>query len=123
MATEAHTSIASCAALAARVTKRLSPGQNGTKRYQTEFGESLVCVRYRQDGNRRYTTVELLVDHSDLPPRGPSLKDFVAVHIDYREKELRQLVKEEGAMWDPDSRVWIMPRSLAKRLGVEDRIK
>ena len=30
----------------------LRPGQNGTKPYQKQYGDPLVCVRYRYDEHR-----------------------------------------------------------------------
>lgn len=49
----------------ARATLR--PGQRGTKKLVTRFGDRLICVRYRYDSTRRkrFTTVELIVDESD----------------------------------------------------------
>ena len=47
---------------ASKINKRLAPGQNGTKRYLNQYGNALVCVRYRQDQSQRYTTVEIVVD-------------------------------------------------------------
>jgi hypothetical protein len=107
----------------ARVSKRLTPGQNGTKRFQAQYGAAPICVRYRQDSRKRYTTVELIVDQHDLPPPSPSRKDFVAVAIGYQEKDLRVRAEAMGATWAADIRLWIMPRSLAKRLGLEGRVQ
>lgn len=78
-------------------------------------------MRYRQDSRKRYTTVELIVDQQDLPPPSPSLKDYVAVAIGYGEKDLRGRAKAMGATWAADIRLWIMPRSVAKQLGLEGR--
>lgn len=107
----------------ARVSKRLLPGQNGTKRPQSEYGNALVCVRYRQDGQKRYTTIELVIDEQELPPRATRLQDIVAVAICYQERELRAEAKKSGAHWDAERRAWLMPRSTAKALGIEGRIQ
>lgn len=47
-----------------RVSKKLMPGQPGTKRLSALYGDALVCVRYRQDraSGRRFTTIEIVVD-------------------------------------------------------------
>lgn len=97
-----------------KVSKKLLPGQNGTKRYRQEYGAALVCVRYRTDANRRrYTTVEIVVDERALP--GPAIAgelddgDVIAVRIEYHEAELRARVKQAGAKWDSEQRVWHMP--------------
>ena len=67
-----------------RVSKRLTPGQNGAKRFQAQYGSALVCVRYRQDSRKRYTTVELIVDEQDLTPTSIPLRDFVVVPFGYQ---------------------------------------
>lgn len=110
-------------ALRARVSKRLAPGQNGTKRLQAEYGNALVCVRYRQDGRKRHTTVERVIEEQTRPPRAARLEDFIVVAIGYPERELRAQAKQSGARWDAERRLWIMTRDLAKRLGIEDRIQ
>ena len=107
----------------ARVSKRLTPGQNGTKRLQAEYGNALVCVRYRLDGRKRYTTVELVIDEQELPPPSTRLQDIVAVTIGYQERTLRDQAKKLGAQWDADRRVWLMPRATAKAIGLEARIQ
>jgi predicted aminopeptidase len=45
-----------------RVEQTLRPGQRGTRRFVDRFGDRLVCVRYRAEGDRRVTMVELVVD-------------------------------------------------------------
>lgn len=46
------------------------PGQHGTKRHVEQYGDRLVCVRYRYDeaGRRRFTTVEIIVDEAPWEP-------------------------------------------------------
>jgi hypothetical protein len=46
-----------------RVRLKLKPGQRGTKHLSRQYGDRLVCVRYRYDEEtkKRYTTVELIV--------------------------------------------------------------
>lgn len=107
----------------ARVTKRLNPGDNGTKRWLAQYGDSIVCVRYRQDGKKRYTTVELVVDEQTLlnPPRKE--REIIAVAIDCKEQTLRLQARQSGATWDGERRLCLMPRATAKRLGLEDRIQ
>jgi hypothetical protein len=43
-----------------RTRLHLKPGQKGTKRLLALYGDSLVCVRYRYDAERRkrFKTVE-----------------------------------------------------------------
>lgn len=49
----------------------LRPGQKGTKKLVIEYGDKLVAVRYRYDRERqrRYKTVELVVEESAWSPR------------------------------------------------------
>ena len=50
------------------VIKTLRPGDSGTKKLTEHYGDRLVCVRYRKDGKRqrRYTTIELIVDEGPI---------------------------------------------------------
>ncbi len=106
-----------------RVSKRLTLGQNGTKRLQAEYGNALVCVRYRLDDRKRYTTVELVIDEQALPPPATRRQDIVAVTIGYQERALRDQAQKLGAHWDAERRAWLMPRSTAKAIGHETRIQ
>lgn len=53
-----------------RVGLVLKPGQRGTKKLSKIHGESLLCVRYRYDEetNKRYKTVELIIESKDWHP-------------------------------------------------------
>jgi hypothetical protein len=46
------------------------PGQPGTREYVEEYGDRLICVRYRYDAatQRRYKTIELIVDEAPWAP-------------------------------------------------------
>jgi hypothetical protein len=46
---------------------KLKPGQKGTKRLTGEYGDSLVCVRYRYDAEtgKGYETAEIVVSEAD----------------------------------------------------------
>ncbi len=54
------------------IRKTLKPGQHGTLKYVQQYGESLVCIRYRYDADQNvyYTTAELIVK------KRPCLKNF-----------------------------------------------
>ena len=99
------------------VLKKLSPKTPGAKRYASQYGETLVCVRYREDphGKRRLTTVELIVDERPLPvPAG--------VRIAYGETELRRQVKAAGGIWDAERRLWRLPKTVIRKLKLEHRV-
>ena len=59
-----------------RVRLHLKPGQKGTKQLLAQYGDRLICVRYRYDAQRkkRFKTVELLVAERDWKPPPPSLR-------------------------------------------------
>ena len=120
---------ASAPATQAGISKKLAPGQPGTKRYQRQFGDALVCVRYRINPKtaRRYTTVEIVVDEKQLPgfpaPGGTTDETLVALAITYGETELRQRVKQAGARWDQNRKAWIVPYRIARQLGLHGRIR
>ncbi len=106
-----------------RVIKKMSPGQSGALKLARQYGETLVCVRYRKSMNGliRYTTIELVVDAAPLAKRH-SGDDILAVHVDRGEVELRQRVKSGGGMWDPQARVWRLSRKQVKQLGLLTRV-
>jgi hypothetical protein len=99
------------------VVKKLAPGSPGAKRYAGRYGDALVCVRYRDDpaNHRRLTTVELVVDARPLPPP-------VGLRIAYGETALRQQIKAAGGIWDAERKLWRVPRTVARKLKLENRI-
>jgi hypothetical protein len=106
-----------------RVIKKLSPQQSGALKLARQYGETLVCVRYRQseDSLIRYTTVELVVESAPLIKR-PSGDEILAVQLDHRERDLRQRIKSRGGQWDPQAHVWRLPRKLVRQLGLLKRV-
>ena len=84
----------------------------------TRFGAQLVCVRYREDATRnlRYTTVELVVDER------PGKSASSLVRIGYQETALRQQVMAADGTWDAQKKLWNLPKSAVRRLGLKDRI-
>ena len=56
-----------------RVRLHLKPGQKGTKQLLAQYGDRLLCVRYRYDAQRkkRLKTVELVVAEHDWEPPSP----------------------------------------------------
>jgi hypothetical protein len=47
----------------------------------------------------------------------------VSVQIDWNEQSLRQLVKDAGARWDANGKVWRMPKRLAGILRLAHRVE
>jgi len=100
-----------------RVAKKLSPGSPGTARWLREYGEQLVCVRYRQDvdGEVRTTTVELVVEQVPLRARAPR---EVAVRLPMNSREMRSTLLAAGGRWDSHLKLWFAPKSVARALGL-----
>ncbi len=111
---------------------KLIPGQRGTKKLLQTYGDQLVCVRYRYDEirNRRYKTVELIVDEvpwvasitSKKHKRPDESYKLVSVRIEYGEIQIRNKVKEAGGKWNSIEKVWSMPYRKAVECGLEKRI-
>lgn len=109
---------------------RLKPGQDGARKPVQQYGHRLVCVRYRYDERtqRRYKTVEIIVDEVAWQPSGrpPAARrdkySPVFVRIRFEERDLRERVKSAGAQWDPERLLWLLPLNKAQDLGLEDRI-
>jgi hypothetical protein len=72
----------------------LLPGQNGTKQLLAEYGDQLVCVRYRYDKDRfkRFKTVELIVEEKDwIPSNHHEIPKPVWLQIGFEETGLRAM--------------------------------
>jgi hypothetical protein len=114
------------------VIKKMQPGQPGTKRYTRQYGESLVCVRYRRDvaNSRRLTTVELIVDtgfyqqetNPIIKTMCPNANRNVYVRVGYEESALRMQIKMAGARWVAEKKLWRMRYRDAQKLGLKKRI-
>ena len=109
-----------------RVRLHLKPGQKGTKQLLAQYGDRLLCVRYRYDAQRkkRFKTVELVVAERDWqPPRPRFLPDqIVALRVAFADVAVRKLVKQAGGTWNPDRKVWQLRYDRVAALGLESRI-
>jgi len=107
------------------VKANLSPGSNGTKTLLREYGDQLVCVRYRYDKKRhkRFKTVELIIEEKDWFPGTISYPEKrVFVRIGYGEAELRELIKRNGGYWNPNKKAWHLSYRKIVELGLEKRL-
>jgi hypothetical protein len=92
---------------------KLKPGQKGTKKLTAQYGDTLVCVRYRYDAEKRkkLKTVEIIVSESDWTP--PAVKypagALVPLRIGPEEKTLQTQVRALGGRWDREQRLWFIP--------------
>lgn len=107
------------ALLRSSTTKRLKPGNPGTRRLLQRYGADLLCVRYRVDHvtGKRFTTVELVVDERDGPAAAT-----VWLRVGYGETELRRQIKEAGGVWDADRKLWRISGHIARALKLQKRI-
>lgn len=103
----------------------LKPGQNGTKKLMAQYGNALLCVRYRYDEKRgvRLKTVELVVEER---PGVPLFLihdgDMVPIEVMFEESELRERLRRMRARWDPDQKLWMVPYRLVRGTELEARI-
>ena len=111
------------------VIKTLQPGQQGTIRYKKRFGDRLVCVRYRQDKNKkcRYTTVELVVEKRSIKASKYSEANLhpnrhVWIRIFFGEIEYRKQIMEMGGKWNDEKKLWKLPWGKTQALGLESRM-
>ena len=113
------------------VVKTIKPNQNGAKRFTEKYGERLVAVRYRKDQQQKrlFTTIELVVDARESFPHVNqeavlALKNqqWVAVKLDFKEKNLREQIKQKKGRWSQANTVWVLQYQDAVALGITQRI-
>lgn len=114
-----------------KVVKTLKPDAPGAKRFQDEWGEYLVAVRYRKNSNSgtHLTTIEVIVDERML---GVSLESknrallykntIVAIKIPIDEQKTREQLIQMGAIWNNKNRVWFVTYKIANTLGLTENI-
>jgi len=103
----------------------LKPGQKGTIRLQEQYGDKLLCVRYRYDEKRgiRLKTVEIIVE--ERPWQQPFRfkdGDMAPVEVGYEEVELREKLRTLRAKWNPQEKLWMIPYRLICGTELEARI-
>ena len=93
-----------------RIALHLKPGQKGTKQLLAQYGDRLVCVRYRYDvqQKKRFKTVEIIVAEREWDPPAPrfAADAVVGVRVGFTESEVREQVKQAGGKWNRHRRVW-----------------
>jgi len=114
------------------VIRTIPPGKKGSIRFLKEWGDQLVTVRYRKNHDLKeiLTTIEIVVDRRPIAEPGAQIKGFlanqnqqpVAVKIYYQETELRNRIKEVGALWSNKTKLWVTKRETAVSLGLLERI-
>ena len=109
-----------------RTRLHLKPGQKGTKQLLAQYGDRLVCVRYRYDTQRkkRFKTVEIIVAERDWEPPVPrfTAETMVGVRVGFAEADMRERVKQAGGKWNRSRKVWDMRYDQVVALTLEARI-
>jgi hypothetical protein len=102
-------------------TVKLRPGQKGTKKLVAEYGDALLCVRYRYDEQTgtRLKTIELIIERKPWKQTADRYQDnaYVPVRIEYTDKALRDKAKAAQGRWDPKKRSWYI--QFGKNKGTE----
>ena len=113
------------------------PGQNGTKQLLKQYGDKLVCVRYRYDYKNKkvFKTIELIVSEQDWQPisahpdeEKPSPLtqrvpvNQVGVRVEWHEKQLQQALRSAGGKWHKQHKLWYDAEYVVHKLGLEDRM-
>jgi hypothetical protein len=90
----------------------LKPGQRGTKSLMEQYGDALLCVRFRYDAEsrQRLKTVELIVERAEwTPPRQAYTADtLVPLHIHAADMPMRSQAKAAGGRWNPEKKLWLV---------------
>jgi len=106
--------------------KTMRPGDPGSKKWINQFGEPLVCIRYRYDAKRKMKvkTVELIVEEKPYQFKCRKIphNKQVKIKVKYGEKQLGVLVRNAGGTWNKKEKVWELPYSQVKALGLAHRM-
>ena len=115
-----------------RVVKKILPGADGSKRFVKLYADKLVCVRYRVDSenNKRYTTIELIVDEANIPtPPSDELRrimphplQIVSVRLKFHDTHMFDQIINNGGKWNKDKQVWNIEYRIVQKLFITDRI-
>ncbi|MEZ4748806.1 MAG: hypothetical protein R3C41_22280 [Calditrichia bacterium] len=109
-----------------KTLKKINPGEAGSKKLMKRYGDALVCVRYRYDADRqrRFTTVELIVDEGEWQKRNTSYKpdDIVYLKVSYGEVSVGVLIRQAGGNWNGSIGYWELPYERVVALNLEHRI-
>ena len=107
-----------------KVKLKLKPGDRGTKKLVAQFGEKLLCVRYRYDETtkKRFKTVELIVDEVPWSPQ-PAKNTSVLLNIRWNDKTNQEKIKKAGGKWNKERKLWVLKYSAVQALGLTARMQ
>ena len=108
---------------ALRVGRTLHPGTAGTKRLTAEYGERLLCVRYRYDVDHAVclTTAEVVVAERPWRPAIPP-RTVVGVRVEWGDFSSRQRLRAEKGRWDPNRGLWFLEWRAVRKLGLQGNV-
>jgi len=87
----------------------LKPGQKGTRRLVEQYGDKLLCVRYRYDEKRqvRMKTAEIIVEERPCkPPLRYCDTDIVSIMVPFSDIALRERLRAARGRWNPEEKLW-----------------
>lgn len=90
-----------------------------------QYGQSLVCVRYRYDAEagERLKTVEIVVDRTPWRSRTPrDAESIVNVRLEPHEELLRRALLQAGGRWEEATETRKITQKSARALGLLPRI-
>lgn len=109
-----------------RTRLTLKPGRAGTRDLVEQYGDRLICVRYRYDDELglRYKTVELIVDEKAWTPPGTPHRptDLVHVRIAPDETRLCDAIQLLGGRWHRKTKTWQLAYAATTALRITNRI-
>lgn len=99
------------------------PGQHGTRAFVEQYGDRLVCVRYRYDevNKKRHKTIELIVETVDWSQR-PGANTVVGVRVALDERSLQSALRTAGGTWNRARRLWEVQYKHVRALRLESRM-
>ena len=107
--------------------RKIQPGQPGTKQLLEQYGEQLVCVRYRYDTQtrKRIKTVEIVVAESEwLPPAQRfAAAEVVWVRTGFVDYATEKQLLAAGGQWDGTQCVWNIRYDAAVKLGLVAQVE
>ena len=104
------------------IRRKLRPGEPGTRKLWAEYGEKLVCVRYRYntENKRRLKTVELVVEEGTWEPVVGKISpsQIMGIWLPYDDVELQKEVKAAGGQWNPQRQTWELTYGKIRELKI-----
>lgn len=104
----------------------LKPGQPGTKSLAKEYGDALLCVRFRYDAEsrQRLKTIELIVERTEWTPPQPryATDALVPLRIEAADMPMRLQAKAAGGRWNPEKQLWFVKYGKISGTSLEKHI-